>query len=90
MADAATPISQVYLQHMLLIDFSVPVNSFVEIQYWCELWGHIFTDALFAGFSCHGETDREVHVPSKPGLGQYCEGGNKGKLVRFKLLLHSR
>lgn len=81
LADAATPISQVYLQYMLLIDFSVSVNSFVETLYWCELWGHIFTDALFAGFSCHGETDREVHVPSKPGLGQHCEGGNKGKLV---------
>ena len=34
---------------------------------------------LNSGFSCHGEIDWEVHVTSKPSLGQYCERSNKGK-----------
>ena len=27
---------------------------------------------VVAGFSCHGEIDREVYVTSKPSLGQHC------------------
>lgn len=35
---------------------------------------------LIAGLSCHGKTNREVHVTSKPSLGQHCQRSNKGKI----------